>query len=91
MLRGTSVWVTWREKRKRWEVGFWWEKHQYTFYSWVFQGQKFSFTKENWFVADEFASHIRAKMRPNEDGFCTFEPGQLKTGRLARLFWLKNH
>jgi len=86
MLHGPSIWVSWKEKRQRWEVGFWWEGKPYTFYSWVIQGKRYSFTRDMKPIAEQFKSYIRGKMQPNEDGFCTFEPGQIKTGRRKSLY-----
>jgi len=86
MLRGKkSVWVTWKEARQRWEVGFWWEGKQKKYYSWEFQGQKWIFTKQRKEIAEEFASHIRSLMRP-KNGICTFDPDQLKTGRKGSFY-----
>lgn len=86
MLRPRSVWVTWKPDRQRWQVGFWWEGKQYQFYSWNFQGNRFRFTKENRALAEEFANHIRSRMRPNEQGICTFDPAELRTGRRHSLW-----
>ncbi len=72
-----SVWVSWREKRNRWEVGFKWDGKTKQYFSWTFQGRRFSFTKENKHIADEYAAHIRSLMRPNMQGIVTFDPGQL--------------
>ena len=72
-----AVWVSWREKRQRWEVGFKWEGKTKQYFSWTFQGRRFSFTKENKHIADEYAAHIRSLMRPNVQGVVTFDPGQL--------------
>ena len=73
----TAVWVSWREKRNRWEVGFRWEKQTKQYYSWTFQGTRWVFTKENKHIAEEYAAHIRSLMRPNMQGVVTFDPGQL--------------
>lgn len=73
----TKVWVSWREKRKRWEVGFKWEGKTKQYYSWTLNGVKLSFTLQNREVADEFSAHIRSLMRPNAQGIVTFDPGQL--------------
>ena len=80
-----TVWVSWREKRKRWEVGFKWEGKTKQYYSWVFNGQRFVFTQENRHIADEYAAHIRSLMRPNIQGIITFDPGQL-TGQRRSAF-----
>lgn len=80
-----SVWVSWREKRQRWEVGFKWDQKNYQFYSWNFQGRRFSFTKENKHIADEYAAHLRSLMRPNVQGIVTFDPGQL-TGHRRSVY-----
>ena len=105
MVRGKrSVWVTWIERRKRWEVGFWWKAKedrkpkQYRYYSWTLQGQKWSFTRPREEIAKEFANHIRSLMRP-KNGICTFHPDQLRTGRKKSLYtfskyaenWLKKY
>ena len=99
MLRPRSIWVTWKPGRGRWEVGFWWEGKLYRFYSWEFQGNRFTFTEANRAIAEEFANHIRARMRPNEQGICTFDPAQLRSGRRRSLWvfskyvelWLKEY
>jgi integrase/recombinase XerD len=86
MLRPRKVWISWKESKKRWEIGFYWEGKPKRYYSWVFQGQRFSFTKENRFVAEEFKNHILAKMRPNEQGISTFHPDQLRSGKRGSLY-----
>ena len=91
MLRPRSVWVTWKADRKRWEVGFWWEGRLWRFYSWAFQGNRFVFTKENKAIAEEFANHVRARMRPNEQGVCTFDPALLRSGRRRSLWLFRNY
>lgn len=76
-MSNTTVWVSWRERNQRWEVGFKWQGKVKQYYSWTYQGSKFSFTKQNKHIADEYASHIRSQMRPNMQGIVTFDPGQL--------------
>ena len=85
MLRGKSVWVTWQERRNRWEVGFWWENKQKKYYSWTTGGQTWTFIKRREEIAKDFASYIRAMMRP-KNGICTFHPDQLKTGRKTSFY-----
>jgi integrase/recombinase XerD len=85
LMSTRSVWVSWRDARKRWEVGFKWEGRNYQFYSWEFQGRRFAFTKENKHIADEYAAHLRSLMRPNMQGIVTFDPGQL-TGRRRSVY-----
>ena len=81
-----KIWVSWRESRHRWEVGFFWEGKTYQFYSWTYQGRRFSFTKENKYIADEFAAHIRSLMRPNVDGITIFEPAMVSGGKIKSLY-----
>lgn len=90
MLRNKSVWVSWKEGRQRWEVGFWWEGKQYRYFSWMFQEQKWSFTRPRKELAEEFAHHIRALMRPKH-GVYTFDPDQLRTGRKKSLYSFSNY
>lgn len=77
----TKVWVSWRDRNKRWEVGFKWKGKVRQYYSWTFQGTRWSFTKENAHIAHEYAAHIRSLMRPNDQGIVTFDPGQLTGSR----------
>jgi len=79
MVRSKNVWVSWRKSRARWEVGFNWEGRKYRFYSWMFQGIRHGFTRKNKVIAEEFANHLRAKMRPNRHGIITFNPSEFTT------------
>jgi len=81
-----SVWVSWREARQRWEVGYSWEGRTYQYYSWLYQGTRFSFTNQNKNIATEFAAHIRSLMRPNIDGITTFEPSMISGGKIKSLY-----
>ena len=80
MVRNKSVWVSWRPKKKRFEVGFWHEGELFQFYSWEIRiGKRIPLkTRE---IADEYASHIRSLMRPNAQGIVTFDPWSLKGRR----------
>lgn len=86
LMAPRSVWVSWREARNRYEVGFFWEGRTYQFYSWSYQGRRFAFTKENKYIADEFAAHIRSLMRPNLDGIVIFEPAMVSGGKIKSLY-----
>jgi len=81
-----AVWVSWREARQRWEVGFTWEGQTYQFYSWKYQDRRFPFTSQNKYIADEFAAHIRSLMRPNLDGIVIFEPAMVSGGKIRSLY-----
>ena len=85
-MSSKSVWTSWREARQRWEVGYTWEGKTYQYYSWLYQGSRFSFTKENKNIADEFAAHIRSLMRPNMDGITIFEPAMVSGGKVKSLY-----
>ena len=84
-MAATAVWVSWREKRNRWEVGFKWDDKTKQYYSWTFQGTRWVFTRENKHIAEEYAAHIRSLMRPNTQGIVTFDPGQL-TGQRKSVY-----
>ena len=81
MLAGRSVWLSWKEDRKRWEVGLYWEGKPIRFYSWTTPQGKHSFTVEQRHWAEALKEFIEAKLIPNHDGICTFHPSQIKTGR----------
>jgi len=88
MINQTSVSVRWRADRKRYEVGFYWEKKRYRFYSWTFQGQRIQFKLEDF--ANEFANQIKAEMRPNRKGIITFNPEKY-TGQNKTVYQISEH
>ena len=85
-MASRSIWVSWRKGRQRWEVGFFWEGKTYQYFSWLWQGRRYSFTKDNKPFADEFAAHIRSLMRPNIDNIVTFEPSMISGGKIKSLY-----
>ena len=85
MASSTSVWVSWRGNKGRWEVGFYWPEpvtgkvRQHVFYTWTPPGMKLiRFTRANEGIAHQLADYIRGRMLPNEQGICTFDPYQFK-------------
>ncbi|EFK07096.1 conserved hypothetical protein [delta proteobacterium NaphS2] len=88
MLNKQSVWVKWKEQKQRYEVGFYWEKKRYRFYSWVFQGNRLQFKTKD--IAEEFASQIKAEMRPNRKGIITFDPSKY-TGQQKTIYSISEH
>ena len=71
-----KVWVTWKPRRKRWQVGWVWDDKIFKKYSWAINDQHFAFTEENKGIADQFADYVRSQMVPNRQGICTFDPYQ---------------
>ena len=88
MLNKQSVWVKWKEWKKRYEVGFYWEKKRYRFYSWTFQGNRLQFKTKD--IADEFANQIKAEMRPNRQGVIIFDPTKY-TGHKKTIYAISEH
>ena len=88
MLNKQSVWVKWKAKKQRYEVGFYWEKKRYRFYSWTFQGNRLQFKTKD--IADEFANQIKAEMRPNRKGIITFDPAKY-TGQKKTVYAISEH
>jgi hypothetical protein len=88
MLNRTSVWVQWKEKKQRYEVGFYWEGKRYRFYSWTLQGRRIQFKSKD--VADEFASQIRSELRPNQKGIILFNP-EIYTGQKKSIYQISEH
>ena len=86
-----KVWVRWIEKKKRWEVGFYWDRKPYRYYSWTIQSKRYSFTKDRKHIAEDFADYIRARMFPNEQGISTFHPEQLSSGKKTSLYNFDNY
>jgi len=89
MLRSKKVWVTWKPAKGRWEVGFNWQGRKYRKYSWLFEGQRIRFSRENKAIADEFANQVRAEMRPNK-GVVTFNPEKYMSKKQS-LYWFANY
>lgn len=77
LAMATSVRVSWNEAKQRWQVVYDWNGVRFAHQRWVLQGHKYSFTRDNKHLADQFADFIRAKMLPNEQGISTFDPHQL--------------
>ncbi|NQT56176.1 MAG: site-specific integrase [Desulfobacteraceae bacterium] len=88
MLNSTSVWIKWKDLKKRYEVGFYWEGKRFRFYSWTFQGQRIQFKSRD--IANEFASQIKAEMRPNRQGIITFTPEKY-TGQKKTVYQISEH
>lgn len=90
MLSRTRVKIRWREDKRRWEVYHYWpdRKAPYGFMSWDTPQGYYPFTKENEHWARALKTFIEAKLVPNEQGFVTYHPDQIKTGakRSSKFF-----
>jgi integrase len=73
-----KVWVMWNEVKGRWQVCYDWQGVRHVHQKWTLQGRRYSFTKENRHIADQFADFIRAKMLPNDQGISSFDPCTIK-------------
>lgn len=72
MLRPKSVWVTYKPKLKRWEVGVQWHGHPERFYQ--FHG----LSHTSWEIAEEHASEIRTEIRKHFRNEGVFDPERHK-------------
>lgn len=87
MASKVKVWVSWRKRRKRFEVGFRWEKILYQFYSWDVPsiGEHYDFTKKNEHKAWEFKQYIEGLAIPDQrTGVCRFDPTKLSKQRKSK-------
>lgn len=89
MINPQKVWVKWVEKKKRYEVGFYWEQKRYRFYSWTLRGKRIPFKSKD--IAEEFASQIRSDMRPNRKGVITFDPAPYTGDNKKSVYTISEH
>jgi integrase len=90
-----KIWVSWRENKQRYEVGFHWEGYDtpFRFFSWRLpNGKSIPFTKENKNVADEFKIYLYGQMAPDiKTGISKFNPikltGTRKTKNTLDIFF----